>query len=331
LNTTANKLHNKNSRALITRDPVMRKILEICEIVAVSNATILLQGESGTGKEVISRFIHSSSERCKNPFIAVNCAALPNNLLESELFGHEKGSFTGAFAKKIGKFEQAEGGTLLLDEISEMDIILQAKLLRVIQEREVDRVGGTEPIPVNVRIIATTNRNILEMTKVGTFRLDLYYRLNVVPITLPPLRERRGDIKCLIEYFMNKYIGNNPPCLPNEVLDKLINYNWPGNIRELQNAVERAAILSAGKIPLAEDFLLQSDNSFFNSNEKKIDLNISSGMTVADVERTLIIETLKSEDYNRTKAAKLLGISVRTLRNKITEYQQSGFTLQEEF
>jgi transcriptional regulator with PAS, ATPase and Fis domain len=279
-----------------------------------------------------------SSARASQPFIAVNCAALPDTLLESELFGHEKGAFTGAQQRKIGKFELAHGGTILLDEISEMELALQAKLLRVLQEREVDRVGGASPIAIDVRVLATTNRNLEEMAASGGFRSDLYYRLNVIPLTLPPLRQRKSDVRLLVEHFMRQYLGEHAPALPAEVLQSLEQHNWPGNIRELQNAVERAAILSQGGTPRTSDFLLHgmglrsSITLEQDSNVPSVDqsqpssgaqepLHIRSGLTVQEMERALILETLRATENNRTQAAKLLGISIRTLRNKLHEYK----------
>ncbi len=243
-------------RPIVTNDPVMIRVLEVCESVARSDATVLVQGESGTGKELIARLIHNASPRVHQPFVAVNCAALPDSLLESELFGHEKGAFTGAQTRKIGKFELAQGGTILLDEISEMELALQAKLLRVLQEREVDRVGGKDPVSIDVRVVATTNRNLEEMVNQGKFRADLYYRLNVIPVTLPALRDRKGDVALLTRHFMNKFLGKKAPALPEQMLAVLDGYHWPGNVRELQNAVERASILSQGKTPKESDFLL---------------------------------------------------------------------------
>ncbi|MEZ4755114.1 MAG: sigma-54 dependent transcriptional regulator [Bdellovibrionota bacterium] len=329
-------------RPIVTNDPMMIRILEVAEAVARSDATVLVQGESGTGKELIARLIHTSSQRSHQPFVAVNCAALPASLLESELFGHEKGAFTGAQNKKIGKFELAHGGTILLDEISEMELPLQAKLLRVLQEREVDRVGGKNPISIDVRVVATTNRKLEEAVETGKFRADLYYRLNVIPVTLPALRDRKGDIKLLVEYFMRKYLGDKSPAVSADVLSALQNYSWPGNIRELQNAVERAAILSQGRSPVKNDFLLiagetpttlsQSvevihDSDSYETEIIETDLLIRSGLTVQEMEKRLIIETLKSTDSNRTQAAKMLGISIRTLRNKLNDYKKDGLVI----
>ncbi len=353
-------------RPIISQDPLMKRVLEVAEAVARSEATVLIQGESGTGKELIARFVHTSSPRYQQPFVAVNCAALPESLLESELFGHEKGAFTGAQARKIGKFEMAHGGTILLDEISEMELGLQAKLLRVLQEREVDRVGGKDPISIDVRVLATTNRNLEETVREGKFRADLYYRLNVIPLTLPPLRERKTDIKVLTEYFMRQFLGDNAPRLSDEVVQALLNHPWPGNIRELQNAVQRAAILAAGSAPRQSDFLLSmnpsdqlsmlreelpcssssSPSSGMTSPPRLADaietireyapaagvdgsLVIRSGTTVQDMEKALILETLRANDNNRTEAAKLLGISIRTLRNKLHEYRQEGIAIDE--
>lgn len=352
-------------RPIISQDPLMKRVLEVAEAVARSEATVLIQGESGTGKELIARFVHASSPRSNQPFVAVNCAALPESLLESELFGHEKGAFTGAQNRKIGKFEMAHGGTILLDEISEMELGLQAKLLRVLQEREVDRVGGKDPISIDVRVLATTNRNLEDSVREGKFRADLYYRLNVIPITLPPLRERKSDIKLLTEYFMRQFLGENAPRLSDQVLEALLNHPWPGNIRELQNAVQRAAILSAGAAPRQSDFLLSMNPSdqldmmrearsaspsvatpttspqparladsieCIRESAPSADdggLVIRSGTTVQDMEKALILETLRANNNNRTEAAKLLGISIRTLRNKLHDYRQEGIVIDE--
>jgi two-component system response regulator FlrC len=326
----------KKGRPIITNDRIMIRVLEVAESVARSDATVLIQGQSGTGKELVARLIHTSSPRNTQPFVAVNCAALPDTLLESELFGHEKGAFTGAQNRKIGKFELAHGGTILLDEISEMELALQAKLLRVLQEREVDRVGGRDPISIDVRVVATTNRNLQNMVKEGKFREDLYYRLNVIPVTLPSLKERRGDVRLLVDHFMKQYLGADAPKVSEAVMCSLESYSWPGNVRELQNAVERAAILARGGSPEANDFMLNiHDTGLQNTSAYHGDdiiaqddgLTIKSGTTVQEMEKRLIIETLKSTDNNRTKAAEMLGISIRTLRNKINEYKKEGLEL----
>jgi DNA-binding NtrC family response regulator len=339
----------KTSRPIVTNDSIMIRVLEVAEAVARSDATVLIQGESGTGKELVARLLHGSSPRAQQPFVAVNCAALPSNLLESELFGHEKGAFTGALNRKIGKFELAHGGTILLDEISEMELALQAKLLRVLQEREVDRVGGKDPVSVDVRVLATTNRDLEEMVNNGKFRADLYYRLNVIPLTLPALRHRRGDVRLLAEHFMARTLGKDAPELPAEVLMALEAHGWPGNVRELQNAVERAAILAQGGVPRKSDFMLGAGvggaagaaSRPTLASQIEIErvattmgapgavsgseaLMIRSGMTVAEMEKALILETLRCTGYNRTQASKLLGISIRTLRNKLHEYRAAG-------
>lgn len=329
----------RKGRPIVTSDPLMIRILEVAEAVARSDATVLVQGESGTGKELVARLIHSSSARCEQPFVAVNCAALPETLLESELFGHEKGAFTGAQQRKIGKFELAHGGTILLDEISEMEMGLQAKLLRVLQEREIDRVGGRDPVAIDVRVIATTNRHLEDMAASGKFRSDLYYRLNVIPIVLPPLRERKGDVKLLAEHFMRQQLGDKAPPLSSEVLNALEAHSWPGNVRELQNAVERAAILARGGSPRSSDFMLgagsrsailtaaaapEAEEESQTGASCDGMLEIRSGVTVQEMERKLIVETLRATSNNRTQAAKLLGISIRTLRNKLHEYGMSA-------
>ena len=245
---------------IVTSDHKMKELIELAKTVAQSKATVLIQGESGTGKELIASLIHQNSSRANKPFVAINCAAIPENLLESELFGYERGAFTGAVNSKAGKFEFANGGTLLLDEISEMDIRLQAKLLRVIQEGEVDRIGGRKPVSVDVRIIATTNRNLADEARNGSFREDLYYRLNVVNLTLPPLRERIGDVKNLSEFFMKNYAEKNSKNLIGfdvDAMNLLNSHTWPGNIRELENVVERAVITSKQSQISAKDIFIE--------------------------------------------------------------------------
>lgn len=311
-----------DSLAIVTNDPAFKRVLEIAVNVASSSASVFIQGESGTGKELIARLIHTSSSR-PGPFVAVNCAALPENLLESELFGHEKGSFTGAVGTKVGKFEQASGGTLLLDEISEMELSLQAKLLRVLQEREVDRVGGQKPIPVDVRVVATSNKDIRQLVGKGKFREDLYYRLNVIPLYVPPLSQRQGDIKLLLEHFVRCFSNGIPKKLSSELIRRLEEYNWPGNVRELQNACQRAVLLASGESLEVEHFLLgalpEGDTSRGGDT-----LLLQPGLSVAEAEKRLIFETLRATGNNKTKAAELLGISIRTLRNKLHEYSETG-------
>ncbi|MGD9637783.1 MAG: sigma-54-dependent transcriptional regulator [Alphaproteobacteria bacterium] len=328
----------RENHAFICQDPAMLKVLQMADQIAPSDASILITGESGTGKEVFSRYIHENSKRKNNRFIAVNCAAIPETLLESELFGYEKGAFTGAVARRIGKFEEANDGTILLDEISEMDVRLQAKLLRVLQEREVDRIGGKSPIKVNVRIIATSNRNMADEVRKGRFREDLYFRLNVVNINLPPLRERTLDIKPLAEFFVKKYSDNNDleaKPLSSNAEKKLMLHFWQGNVRELENTIHRAVLISTGNEISADAILL--DTSYYSnhktfSEEEKSMMDGSNdgqmvGRTVAAVERDLIIDTLKHTLGNRTHAANILGISIRTLRNKLKQYSEEGYNV----
>jgi two-component system response regulator FlrC len=304
-------------RALITRDPAMLRVLEIAESVASSRAPVLVEGESGTGKELLARFLHEQGCRRTRPFVAVNCAALPRDLLESELFGHERGAFTGAIGRKIGKFELANGGTILLDEVSEMEPGLQAKLLRVLQEYEVDRVGGMAPVPVDVRVVATTNRTLRELVDRGRFREDLYYRLTVVPLTLPPLRARRGDVEALAAHFLERFGGARRLTLSPTALEWLGQRPWPGNVRELENVIERAALLARGPALEPADFEDGAPPALAIATSL-------AGLTVREMERRLIVDTLKRTRNNRTQAAKLLGISIRTLRNKLSEYRQRG-------
>lgn len=323
----------QEDNAVIYQDPKMQQVLDLAEKVAVSNASVLITGESGTGKEVISRFIHRKSDRRGNKFISVNCAAIPDNLLESELFGHEKGAFTGAVARRIGKFEEANGGTLLLDEISEMHPQLQAKLLRAIQEREIDRIGGASPIKVNIRLLATTNRNLVEAVQEGSFREDLYFRLNVINVTLPPLRERPRDIECLSHYFLEKYSEANgvAPKPFSQSAQKALKANqWKGNVRELENAVHRAVLLSQGNEIEVADIFMPNMIPDGVVAEKQAEGNAAEslvGKSLSDVEQTLILDTLTHCLGNRTHAANILGISIRTLRNKLKQYSESGLEI----
>jgi DNA-binding NtrC family response regulator len=325
-----------DTREMIYRDDAMAQVVKLASQIAASDASVLITGESGTGKEVLARYVHGRSNRAKKPFISVNCAAIPENLLESELFGHEKGAFTGAIARRIGKFEEATGGTLLLDEISEMDVRLQAKLLRAIQERVIDRVGGTRPVPIDIRILATSNRNLADAVREGTFREDLLFRLNVVNLKLPPLRERPADVSELTQYFAKKYAdANGVPVRPlsADARKMLSLHRWPGNVRELENTIHRAVLLSSGP-EIGVDGILTPDGARLDQARagaaahaamaaEQVTRNLV-GRTVADVERDLILETLKHCLGNRTHAANILGISIRTLRNKLNEYTSDG-------
>lgn len=286
--------------------------LEMARKVAGSEATVLISGESGTGKEVFAKFLHGKSARAKMEFLSINCAAIPENLMESELFGHEKGAFTGAVDRRIGKFEAANNSTLLLDEISEMDLKLQAKLLRVLQEKKITRLGSNKEVPVNVRIIATTNRDLYEYVKQGGFREDLYYRLNVVNIKLPALRERVEDIVDLANYFVSKYSALNGlkvKGLSKEAISTLISYNWPGNIRELENTIHRAVLLSSSEEIVQDDIMLINQAS----------PSVESPRSLADMEKEAIINALSSSSGDEVKAAMLLGISCKQLQQKLNK------------
>lgn len=330
-----------DSRAFVWRDPSMERVVKLADQIARSEASVLITGESGTGKEVLARHVHAKSGRRDKPFISVNCAAIPDNLLESELFGHEKGAFTGAVARRIGKFEEAQGGTLLLDEISEMDVRLQAKLLRAIQERVIDRVGGAKPVPVNIRILATSNRNLVEEVKRGAFREDLLYRLNVVHLRIPPLRERPADILELAGFFAKKYAELNglPPRPISIEAQRLMTKNhWRGNVRELENTMHRAVLLAVGpeidadaiRTPEGDSFEpAASDPAARAARAAEAVTRSLVGQTVAAVERDLILDTLDHCVGNRTHAAKILGISIRTLRNKLNEYSDLGIAVAE--
>ncbi len=318
----------EESTSLIHASQAMKQVLSIADQIAPSDASVLITGESGTGKEVIARYIHEHSKRKDHPIVSVNCAAIPENLLESELFGHEKGAFTGAVARRIGKFEEADGGTMFLDEISEMDLRLQAKLLRVLQEREIDRVGGAKPVKVNIRVIATSNRNLPEEAKAGRFREDLYYRLNVIALELPPLRERMDDIAPLATHFIAKYsAANGVPIRPlsDAAHAKLASHRWPGNVRELENCLHRAVLLAKGGT-------IESDAILLSGTPQPVPVLAAErtpstglvGRTVENVEQELILDTLSHCLGNRTHAANILGISIRTLRNKLKQYSESG-------
>lgn len=337
---------------IIGQHPALQRVLGLARQVARSKATVLIAGDSGTGKEMFARFLHAHSDRAAGPFIAVNCAALPEHLLESELFGHEKGAFTGAIGRKPGKFELASGGTLLLDEISEMELGLQAKLLRALQESQIDRVGGTETVDIDVRVLATTNRNLEEWVKEGKFRQDLYFRLNVIPLRLPSLRERGDDVITLANFFINMYVKEyhlQPTSLSDQATSWLRAHDWPGNVRELQNLMERAVLLAGGQPITPAHFLLDEDSWPIFTEDSAGDSGGAgvyapdsdpAGVPVAsagdetrfaggviplhEMERLMIIKGLDQTQGNRTQAAELLGISVRTLRNKLNEYREQG-------
>jgi two-component system response regulator AtoC len=309
---------------VIGESPAMKKILEDVSRVAKSNAYVFIHGESGTGKEVIAHSIHYQSLRANKPFIKVNCAAVPETLIESEFFGHEKGSFTGASARRLGRFELGNGGTLLLDEITEIPLPLQAKLLRVIQEQEFERVGGSKPVKVDVRLISTSNRDMKEAINQKAIREDLYYRLNVVPIYLPPLRERKEDILPLSEYFLKRICQENHKELKKltpEAQKKLLDYSWPGNARELANIIERAVVLDNEPWITPQHLYLESETFQPAAAASPLDSSqLPIGITLHELEKRMIIETLHKMDNNRTKTARTLGISIRTLRNKLHEY-----------
>ena len=316
-------------RKIIGNSSKINELVALCQQIAKGKSTVLIQGESGTGKELIARLIHKESPRADKPFVAVNCASFPEGLLESELFGHQKGAFTGAIEKKIGKMELADGGTILFDEISEMDIHLQPKLLRAIQEREIDPVGGKKPLPIDIRILATTNRELKKYVAEKKFREDLFYRLNVIPIKLPPLRERKEDIPALIDHFLEKHCSENgfdKKTISDKAVEILTWQNWPGNIRELENVIERAVIISLSQ-RIEEEHIFLEEEPGVESEEKIIDSNqvkIANGVTMAEMEKKLIMKTLKDTQNNRQRAAEILGIHVRTLRNKLNEYKNEN-------
>ncbi len=344
----------EESTGISSKDPTMLQVLKLADQIAPSDASVLITGESGTGKEVMARYIHARSKRANANFVALNCAAIPENLLESELFGHEKGAFTGALARRVGKFEEASGGTLLLDEVTEMDPRLQAKLLRAIQEKEIDRVGGSGPVKIDVRILATSNRNMSDAVKEGKFREDLYYRLNVVTIALPPLRARPADIAELAVYFIKKYTeanGTGAKILSGAAREMLVRYSWPGNVRELENTMHRAVLLSSGASIDPDSIILSAEMGGHSRPAPVVPSPVLSaaealaaqptppaavpvaegappqslvGRTVAEVERDLIIDTVSHCLGNRTHAATILGISIRTLRNKLKQYTDEG-------
>jgi DNA-binding NtrC family response regulator len=334
----------RNERQIVGESPIMRRLMQTVVTAAPTRATVLLQGESGTGKELFARAIHDASDRRDKPFIKLNCAALPEGLIESALFGHEKGAFTGAIKRVEGAFERAHGGTLLLDEVSEMRLDLQSKLLRVLQEQEFERVGGTVPIKVDVRIIATTNRDLAVFSAAGYFRRDLFFRLSVIPLSIPPLRERPGDIPLLSARFATRVaaeMSKEVTAIAPETMSMLQNYEWPGNVRELQHAIERAVILSADTVLQPESFdahrfgltesgsgpsprrtlptvaaLIQGELG--NQATAPVTGVVLTSLDVGEAERTLIARALEVSGGNRTRAAELLGMSVRTLRSKLS-------------
>ncbi len=349
----AKNSHTSPLIEIITSDKGMLRVLNMAKRVADSTASVLIQGESGTGKELFARFIHHNSRRSSMPFVALNCAALPENLLESELFGHEKGAFTGAISRKEGKFEIANHGTLFLDEITEMQYHLQAKLLRVLQEKTVDRVGGREPVEVDVRIIASTNRDMKESLRNGEFREDLYHRLNTIPLTIPPLRQRQGDLRLLCDHFIKHYSNidaRDVKGMTPEAYKVLSSQKFTGNVRELQNMIHRAVLLAQGDMIEPHDLLMDDFDDSYESQTEELNSDSSNGISdsadnsdldssagknpadqmpynigtgsLRDIEERVIYNTLEKTEGNRTHAAKLLGISVRTLRNKLNEYKE---------
>ncbi len=322
---------------LIAADPVSRELAQLAKRVAQSDATVLLNGESGVGKEVLSQYIHRHSTRADGPFVAINCAAIPENMLEAVLFGHEKGAFTGAIKSSVGKFEQAQGGTLLLDEISEMDLGLQAKLLRVIQERQVERLGGQSPIDLDVRIIATTNRNLKQEVAEKRFREDLYYRLNVFPLTVPPLRQRPLDIIPIAEKLLATYhrAAGQPLTLAEDAKQKLRAHDWPGNVRELDNVIQRALILQQGNEIRADDIMIEVGSALNAPGADLLPAEAQpedTGLLHSDLrdrEAQVIIDTLKQFNGSRKKTAEQLGISPRTLRYKLARLREAGAAIPE--
>ncbi|MCP3875439.1 MAG: sigma-54-dependent Fis family transcriptional regulator [Desulfobacteraceae bacterium] len=313
---------------IVTKDNDIQNILVLASRVANSSASVLIQGESGTGKELFAKYIHEKSDRCNRAFIAVNCAALPENLLESELFGHEKGAFTGAISRKTGKFELADKGTLFLDEITEMQFHLQSKLLRVLQEKVVDRVGGIEPVNVDVRVIATTNRDAKDAVEKGEFREDLFYRLNTIPLVIPPLRDRKGDLEILCEFFVKKYCKidtRDVKGMTKQAISLLSRLPFSGNVRELENIIHRAVLLADSNLIEPKDLLIDMGESIGDLPDKAIDSGLGTEpSSLKEMEQKMIFKTLDKTQGNRTHAAKILGISVRTLRNKLNEYKEKS-------
>lgn len=327
LRQQVNSSDSHTALQVVSQSPVMKKIMDNVKIISQSNAGVFITGESGTGKEVIAHAIHFNSTRANRPFIKVNCAAVPETLIESEFFGHEKGSFTGANSKRLGRFELAHGGTLLLDEVTEIPLLLQAKMLRVIQEQEFERVGGSKPVKVDVRLISTSNRDIKEAIESKVLREDLFYRLNVVPIHLPPLRDRREDILPLARNFLERMCKENhkePKTLDPAAEKKLQAYAWPGNVRELANIIERAVVMDADAVITPEFLYLENGDApaagASTSAKESTHGVLPVGISLEELEKRFIIETLQAQQNNRTKTAEMLKISIRTLRNKLQEY-----------
>ncbi len=332
---------HSNSGDFIAEDEKSQALIQMASRVAQSDATVMISGESGVGKEVLARYIHQHSSRADKPFIAINCAAIPENMLEATLFGYEKGAFTGAYQASPGKFEQAQGGTLLLDEISEMDLALQAKLLRVLQEREVERLGGRKTISLDVRVLATSNRRMMEEVSAQRFREDLYYRLNVFPLYLDPLRDRPADILPLVKRLIENSHGLNgclPPTLSSAAKNKLLSHSWPGNVRELDNIIQRALILKSGQTIEVNDLQFETDNSSSNhllANKSRVDIEqavsaevITTKESLKSHEQNMILETLQLMSGNRKSTAEKLGISQRTLRYKLAKMRDAGIVIQ---
>jgi transcriptional regulator with PAS, ATPase and Fis domain len=312
---------------IVGKSPALERVIDLIARVAPSRANVLITGETGTGKELVARAVHEASNRHNKAFMPINCAAIPDNLLESELFGHMKGAFTGAIQNKKGLFEEASGGTVFLDEISTMSMSLQPKLLRVLQEYVIMRVGGRQPIPVNIRLIAATNQDLKKLVAEGQYREDLFYRLNVFPIEVPPLRERMEDIPLLSNFFLQKYAELytiDPPKLPARTLDRMIGYDWPGNVRELENFIERAVVLHASGGSATVGFELPADETEEGDGSNILDEAQRKKWAFEDLEREYIFRVLESVRWKKTEAAEILGIDRRTLYRKLKRYETEG-------
>ncbi|MDH4101064.1 MAG: sigma-54 dependent transcriptional regulator, partial [Nitrospirota bacterium] len=315
---------NYNFDNIIGRSPKMQDVFRLIRMVASSQATVLIEGESGTGKELVAKAVHFSGQRRDKPFVDANCAAIPANLLESEFFGHEKGAFTGAISRRIGRFEQANGGTLFLDEVGEIELPLQVKLLRAIQERKFERVGGNSSVSVDIRLIAATNRDLKESVKEGRFREDLYFRLNVIKITLPPLRERREDIPLLVEHFLKKYAEQerkNVNSVSPEAMKQLLDYHWPGNVRELENTMERALVICQGNTITSDELPYEMTLSNPSVSSGGMVMPAENACNLSEMEREMIVRALEKTRGNKSKAAGILGISRKVLYARLKEYE----------